>query len=69
MSALLAAMSGSPVGGIIGLVIWVLIMVVIYRIAVSKGRSPVLWVVLGFFFSLITLIVIAVLPSKTTGAV
>ena len=34
-------------------------------IANSKGRSPVLWGVLGFLFGLIPLIVILVLKRKT----
>jgi hypothetical protein len=34
-------------------------------IAGNKGYSPVLFGILGFFFFLITLIVILVLPRKT----
>jgi hypothetical protein len=33
-------------------------------IAGRKGRSRLLWGILGFFFHIITLIVIALLPSK-----
>lgn len=33
-------------------------------IAAAKGRSALLFGVLGFFFSIITLIVVIVLPSK-----
>lgn len=36
-----------------------------YLIGDRKGRNPVLWGALGFFFSLISLIVIAVLPRKS----
>ena len=36
-------------------------------IAVSKGRGPILWAVLGFFFPLIALIIIALLPRKDTA--
>jgi hypothetical protein len=38
-------------------------------IAGSKGRGRVLWGILGFFFSLITLIVVVILPQKHTARV
>lgn len=53
--------NGTWIGGVIGGIIFAFIC---NRIAVMKGRGPVLWAVLGFFFSLISLIVIAVLPRK-----
>ena len=37
------------------------------RIAGGKGHSPVLFGILGFFFTLITLIVVLVLPRKRTA--
>jgi multisubunit Na+/H+ antiporter MnhB subunit len=61
---LLASNGGSFIGGVIGFVLWIVIMVWIYNIAKRKGRHPVGWVILGFFFSLISLIVILLLPSK-----
>ena len=36
-----------------------------YTSAKGKGRSAWLYAICGFFFSIITLIVILVLPSKT----
>jgi hypothetical protein len=33
-------------------------------IAVAKGRNPLGWGILGFFFSILTLIVVIVIPSK-----
>ena len=68
MSALmlLASNGGSFIGGLLGFVIWILIMVWIYNIAKRKGRHAVGWLILGFFFSLISLIVLLLLPSKTT---
>jgi sugar phosphate permease len=33
-------------------------------IAAMKGRNPFGWGILGFFFSIITLIVVIVIPSK-----
>lgn len=53
-------------GGIIGFILWILVMVWIYNIAKRKGRHAVGWVILGFFFWLLALIVVALLPSKRT---
>jgi hypothetical protein len=39
-------------------------MVWIYNIAKRKGRHALGWLILGFFFSIISLIVLLVLPSK-----
>ena len=50
-------------GLLIGFLIGVAFAVICVLIANSKGRNPWLWGILGFFFGLITLIVIAVLPS------
>lgn len=60
--------AGSAISGLISFVLWVLIMVWIYNIARRKGRHAVGWTILGFFFSIIALIVVLLLPSKrTTG--
>jgi len=58
------ASAGPIFGGIIGFIIWLVILVWIYNIARRKGRHAVLWTVLGAFFSLIVLIIVLVLPSK-----
>jgi uncharacterized BrkB/YihY/UPF0761 family membrane protein len=64
------ASTGPTLGGLIGFIVWILIMVWIYNIAKRKGRHALGWLILGFFFSIITLIVLLVLPSKrTTNAV
>ena len=60
------ATTGSALGGLIGFIVWILIMVWIYNIAKRKGRHALGWLILGFFFSIITLIVLLVLPSKRT---
>ena len=60
------ATTGSTLGGLIGFIVWILIMVWIYNIAKRKGRHALGWLILGFFFSIITLIVLLVLPSKRT---
>jgi hypothetical protein len=65
---MIASAVGGVVGGVIGFIIWIVIMVWIYNIAKRKGRHAVGWTILGFFFTLITLIVLLLLPSKrTTG--
>jgi uncharacterized BrkB/YihY/UPF0761 family membrane protein len=56
----------NTVGSVVGFLLWILIMVWIYNIAKRKGRHAVGWLILGFFFSLITLVVVALLPSKRT---
>jgi hypothetical protein len=33
-------------------------------VAATKGRNPFGWGILGFFFSILTLIVVIVIPSK-----
>lgn len=55
---------GSPVGSVIGLVIALLFAFGCYKLAQSKGRGPILWAILGFFFTLITLIVLLIIPRK-----
>jgi uncharacterized membrane protein YdjX (TVP38/TMEM64 family) len=67
-AAALLAMSGGRtlLGSLIGFVLWILVMVWIYNIAKRKGRHAVGWVILGFFFWLIALLVVALLPSKRT---
>ena len=59
---------GTTFGGVIGFIVWILVMVWIYNIAQRKGRHAVGWLILGFFFSVITLIIILLLPSKRTTA-
>jgi heme O synthase-like polyprenyltransferase len=50
---------------VIALIIDLVFAWICYTIAKSKGRSAGLYAIFGFFFSIITLIVILVLPSKT----
>ena len=71
MTALLAAavaVTGARIAltSVIGFILWILIMAWIYNIARRKGRHAFGWLILGFFFSLITLIIVALLPSKRT---
>ena len=59
---------GGVAEGLIGFILWIVIMVWIYNIAKRKGRHAVGWTILGFFFTVITLIVLLLLPSKRTTA-
>ncbi len=63
---IIASSGATFFGSLLSFVVWVAIMVWIYNIARRKGRHAVGWVVLGFFFSLIALVLILVLPSKRT---
>ena len=54
---------------IIGIVLWALFIYFTFMIAASKGRSPLLWVILAIFFPLITIIVLLVLPPKDRSSV
>ena len=44
--------------------IWIVIAIACAIVASSKGRSGFGWFILGFFLSVIALIIVAVLPSK-----
>jgi len=44
------------------LFLWVLFIYFTFMLAASKGRSPILWVILALFFPLITIIILLVLP-------
>jgi predicted cobalt transporter CbtA len=59
----LASMSGA-ISSLIGIGIALIFAVACSQIARGKRRSPLLWGVLGFFFSVITLIVIVIMPRK-----
>lgn len=60
-----ASSSGSPLGALVGFIVWLAILIGTVYMARNKGRSPVLWGILAFFFSLIALIIVAVLPSRS----
>ncbi len=60
------AVDGQVVGGLVGVALWVVILVWIYNIARRKGRHALGWLLLGVFFSLLTLLVVLLLPSKRT---
>jgi uncharacterized BrkB/YihY/UPF0761 family membrane protein len=62
----MASSGGGFLYWLVSFVIWLLVMVWIYNIARRKGRHAVGWVILGFFFSILALIVVLLLPSKRT---
>jgi hypothetical protein len=57
------------VGVIIGIVIDLVFAFACSAIAGSKGRGRILWGIFGFFFSLITLVVILLVPRKKGATV
>jgi hypothetical protein len=65
-AAMIGSAVGDGVGGLIVFIIWLVVLVWIYNIAKRKGRHAVLWTILGVFFTIITLVVILILPSKRT---
>ena len=64
LGLVLAAGGIATFGSLLGFIVAILIGYVCSRIANSKGRGTTLWAILGFFFTLIALIVILILPSK-----
>ncbi|MDQ6617170.1 MAG: hypothetical protein M3083_21100 [Actinomycetota bacterium] len=49
---------------LIGLLVSIACAIGCYKVAQSKGRGPILWGILGFFFTIIPLIIILILPRK-----
>jgi uncharacterized BrkB/YihY/UPF0761 family membrane protein len=52
--------------GVLGFLLWIVVLIWIYNIARRKGRHALGWLILGLFFSLITLVIVLLLPSKRT---
>lgn len=48
----------------IGLIVDLIFAFACATLAGNKGRSRVLWGILGFFFSIITLIVVLIIPRR-----
>ena len=63
-SLITASDGGFVLASALYLVLLIAVMVGIYNIAKSKGRHPVGWVVLGFFFFVLALVLLLLLPSK-----
>lgn len=49
---------------VVGIFLWALFIYFTFMLAASKGRSPLLWVILAIFFPLITIIVLLLIPAK-----
>ena len=45
-------------------ILWVVFIYFTFMLAASKGRSPLLWVILAIFFPLITIIILLILKPK-----
>ena len=45
------------------LICWLICAYVAYEIAKSKGRNPITWGIIGFLFSVLGVILVAILPS------
>lgn len=52
---------------IVILLLWCVFAAVSATVAGRKGYNPGLWLVLGFLFGLVAVIVVAVLPDKSGG--
>jgi hypothetical protein len=54
---------------IMALLFWMVFIYLTFLLAASKGRSPILWVILAVFFPLITIIILLIIPSKSKSGV
>ena len=45
------------------LICWLICAYISYEIAKSKGRNPFVWGVIGFLFSVLGVILVAILPD------
>jgi hypothetical protein len=67
VAVLVASSSGGgAVASLVGLAVEIVLLVWAYNLAKRKGRHPVGWLVLVFFFSLLAFVVLLLLPSKRT---
>lgn len=64
IATVLAAGGLRTFGSLVGFLLAVLVAYGCSAIARSKGRSGVVWGILGLFFTLIALLVIVLLPRK-----
>ena len=51
---------------ILFILIFILLIMVTYRMARAKNRSPLLWVILVLLFTPLLLIVLAILPARSS---
>ena len=64
LGLILAATAWGFIWWILGVIIWVVFIYFTFMLAASKGRSPLLWVILAIFFPLITIIILLILKPK-----
>lgn len=65
LGVLVAATFWTFLWWILGVVVWALFIYFTFLLAASKGRSPLLWVVLAILFPLIAIIVLLIIPAKS----
>ena len=65
LGTILVASFGAFLWWIIAVILWAIFIYFTFMLAVSKGRSPLLWVILAIFLPLITIIILLILPSKS----
>ena len=61
---LVAAGGIATFGSVLGFLVALAIGYACSKIARDKGRGPVLWGILGFLFTIVTLVVVLLVPSK-----
>lgn len=64
MMAAMSRYGGPPLLSLFGLLLAIILAVACSTIARGKGRGPVVWAILGFFFGIIALVIILVLPRR-----
>lgn len=52
--------------GVVCFILWLVFLAWIVAIARRKGRSVIIWLILGVFFSFFALLVLLILPSRRT---
>ena len=67
MATMLAAGGVRTFGSLFGFLLAIVIGFGCSKVAAAKGRGTTLWFVLGFLFTIVALIVIALLPSKRSS--
>ena len=55
-------LGGSFMEGLIWLILWAAMGFVCMQIAQKKGRNPTLWLIVGFFFGIFAVLVVALMP-------
>ena len=68
MLGLVAMTTAGFMWWIVSAVVWIVLIYLVFRIAVTKGRGPFLWVVLALFLPVISLIIVLLLPARSRSS-